>query len=309
MILSASRRTDIPAFFSDWFFNRVKAGYTLVRNPVNPTQVGRISLAPGDVDGIVFWTRNPAPMMDRLDLLQQYSYYFLYTITPYGEELEKNLPSKGHMLGTFTRLSQITGMERVIWRYDPIILTPRFSPAFHYRAFEDMAGKLESHTGTCIISFLDMYNKCKRNLAGIPVRIPGREEMLDIASNLNSIARKYGITVKTCAEEIDFTLVGVEPARCVDDDLLSQISGRTLRLPKDRHQRKHCRCVQSVDIGAYNTCGHHCLYCYANADPQTVAQNIARHDPLSPLLTGHPSPDDKITDRTPRPNPQNPLFK
>ena len=168
MIVSASRRTDIPAFYSRWFFNRLREGYVLVRNPAAPRRISRISLGPEDVDGIVFWTKNPAPMLDKLDLLREYAYYFQFTLTPYGREVESGLPSKNQViLPAFQRLADKVGPERVIWRYDPIFLSRTYTLDHHLRTFEKMARRLAPFTNKCIISFLDYYHDTARKMADL----------------------------------------------------------------------------------------------------------------------------------------------
>jgi hypothetical protein len=297
MIVSASRRTDIPAFYGDWLLDRLSEGYVSVRNPMNPKVVSRIELSSDSIDCIVFWTKNPAALMEKLDRLNHYPYYFLFTITSYGKYLEKNLPLKEKIIDTFIKLSQKIGKEKVVWRYDPILLTGDIDRYYHYRYFAYLAGRLESYTERCIISFLDMYDKCKRNLAGFNITLPNHNEMADIAGNLSVIAGQHNIVVETCAETIDLTGVGVKPGKCIDEDLIARITGKSLAVPRDKHQRKTCRCVESVDIGAYNSCLHHCLYCYANSNREAVMQNAAQHDSRSSLLYGQISAGDKVVER------------
>lgn len=297
MIISVSRRSDIPAFYSDWFLNRLNEDFVLVRNPMNPNLVSRINLDEEFVDCLVFWTKNPAPLLEKLDRLKNYHYYFLFTITSYGRDLEINLPPKEKVVDTFIKLSKKIGKEKVIWRYDPILLTDKIDFNYHYKYFAYLAGKLESYTDRCIISFLDMYNKCKRNLAGFNIRLPDNSEMREIAGNLYTIAGKYNIAVQTCAEAIDLSDSGIQPGKCIDDRLVNEITGKNLEIPKDKYQRKTCCCVESVDIGAYNTCSHLCLYCYANANREAVKQNAARHNSQSPLLFGKLTDRDKIVVR------------
>jgi hypothetical protein len=303
MILSVSRRTDIPAFYSRWFINRLEAGYVLVRNPMNPNLAGKIPLTPDIVDCIVFWTKNPRPLMDRLDRLNDYRYYFLFTITAYGPGLERHLPPKSQVIDAFIELSQKTGKEKVVWRYDPILLSDTIDADFHFRNFAAIARRLHGHTERCIISFLDMYKKCQRNLKGLNIK-PELEsrEMLHLAGELRRLASDQGIDMKTCAEDIDLSAAGIGHGACIDEELLTRVTGCELEVKKDKHQRKTCRCVESVDIGTYNTCPHNCLYCYANSDAGTVKRNAARHDPRSPLLTGWPPTDGsvKIVERTAR---------
>lgn len=284
MIISASRRTDIPAFYSDWFIDRITEGFVRVNNPVNPRQVTRVDLSPEAVDCLVFWTKNPVNLMAKLDKLAAYNYYFLFTLTPYDRDLEPNLPPKEKLIDTFIALAGRIGRHRVIWRYDPIILTDGLDSRFHEECFSGLARRLSPYTEKCIISFLDMYPKCKRRLADFHILMPGPDEMLALAEKLATIARRYDLSLETCAEELDFTPLGIAPAHCIDLDLINRLSGKNLSLPKDKHQRKTCGCAQSVDIGAYDTCRHGCLYCYANAGSPGSARGRDLFDGFSDSL-------------------------
>ena len=160
MIISASRRTDIPNYYSEWFFNRIKEGYVLVRNPMNISQVSKISLSPDVVDGIVFWTKNPLPILDRLEELREYTYYFQFTLTPYGKDVEPNVPSKNDLIiPSFRKLSERIGKERVVWRYDPILFNDKYTMDYHVKYFKTLAAKLHAYTEKCIVSILDFYQK------------------------------------------------------------------------------------------------------------------------------------------------------
>lgn len=286
MIISCSRRTDVPAFYSEWFFKRLQAGFVEVRNPRNPRQIRTVSLLPEDVDGFVFWSRNPAPMLDKLDLLADHPFYFQYTLTPYGRELEPNLPPRSERLDTFRRLSDYIGPHRVIWRYDPILFSQDIGLSYHEHSFTVLARQLAGFTGQCVISFIDLYRHIEKKLTPLAVRALEEHEMRLLGKTLSHIAASFGMTLETCAEQIDLSACGIEHGRCIDDALMSAISGKPLRLPKDKHQRKACGCVASVDIGAYNTCAHGCLYCYANAAPQQIRTNRLSHHFQSPLLVG-----------------------
>ena len=294
MIISASRRTDIPNYFAEWFCNRVKEGFVLVRNPVNPHQISRICLSPDVVDGIVFWTKNPAPLIPMLDRLADYAYYFQFTLNPYGQEVEPFLPSKSEViLPTFQRLADHIGPHRVIWRYDPIFLSERYSPAYHLRCFDALAKRLSPYTKKCTISFLDDYRGIRRRMASLSVRPFPPASQISLARQLAEIAKSYGLEIDTCAEEIELQEFGIEHARCVDDRLFSALLGCPLRSVKDKGQRPACGCVESIDIGAYNSCRSGCLYCYATRGTRPSA----RCDPKAPLLCGVPGPEDKITPR------------
>ena len=267
-----------------------------MRNPFNHQQVSRISLNSDVVDCIVFWTKNPANLVNKLSVLDRmnYHYYFQFTLTPYGRDVEPNLPDKQDMISTFINLSKMIGRDRMAWRYDPVVLTGRLDQKYHYREFEAMVQKLAPYTERCIISFLDFYEKTKRNMAGLNVVRSDMPEMREIAGNFMKIARSHGLRLETCAEEVDLTDIGIENGKCIDDKLISKILGRDMFFKKAQGQRKTCGCISSIDIGAYNSCPHNCLYCYANYSNDLVKANIALHDPNSPFLIGRPQDDDKV---------------
>ncbi len=297
MILSVSRRTDIPAFYSEWFFNRLKEGYVCVRNPMNIHQVSKINLSPDVIDCIVFWSKNPKPMVARLGELRDYMFYFQYTINAYDKEFEVGVPRKEGVINTFKELSEKIGPQRVIWRYDPVLLTNKMDIDYHVRYFEEIAKRLEGYTNTCVISFVDLYKKTQNNLKDTEAREPSRREMLELSMHMYLIGKQYGMTVQTCAEEIALESVGIKHGKCIDNTLIEDLLGVKLVVSKDPNQRKECGCVQSIDIGEYNTCAHGCKYCYANFKETMVLRNRTAHDPKSPLLIGHISADDKIIER------------
>ncbi len=298
MLISASRRTDIPAFYSDWFFNRLQAGFVYVRNPMNPRQVSKVSLTPDAVDGIVFWTKNPSPMLPKLTALKEYAYYFQFTLTPYGTDVEANLPSKNDVLvPTFQRLSDAIGPRHVIWRYDPILTNPRYTAAYHIEYFEKLARRLQGYTDTCIVSFLDFYQSTQSNTKGLHIIDPSEEEKRALLTALSALAKGYGLTMQACAEEMDFSGCNVSPARCVDVALFIELSGIPLSSRKDPTQRPECGCSKSIDIGMYNTCGNRCRYCYANHSNAAVLENMRGHDPASPLLFGQLTSEDVVKER------------
>lgn len=298
MIISASRRTDIPTYYSEWFFNRIREGYVLVRNPMNAHQISRISLDPDVVDGIVFWTKNPIPMLNKLDRLQDYTYYFQFTLNSYGQDVETNVPNKQKtIIPAFKRLSDTIGPERVIWRYDPVFLNDTYTPEYHLRYFEQLAKILHPYTKKCTFSFLDMYRNTEKNVKGLAIHKFPIEQQKEIAKSFAEIAHSYGLQIETCAEGIDLEEYGIQHARCIDDRLLSQLIGCPLQVGKDKNQRLECGCIESIDIGTYNTCRNGCLYCYANFSQKSVQTNAQKHDPNSPLLFGTVGEGDKITER------------
>lgn len=281
MIISASRRTDIPCFYSEWFMNRLKEGYALTQNPMNPSQISKILLHPSLVDCIVFWTKDPLPMLDKLSFLSEkgYPFYFQFTVTPYGREMEPNLRDKTEILHTFQELSRKIGPKRLLWRYDPIILGD-YSLDYHKKNFTKMCCQLEGFTNQCIISFLDLYRKIKGNF-----REATREEMQELSSFFQEYAAQKGISVKTCCESI----TGLPSSACIDKKLIESICGHEIAEKKDPGQRKHCNCIKSYDIGVYHTCKNGCRYCYANSSLQRAEKNYLQHDSVSPLLSGKPN--------------------
>lgn len=298
MIISASRRTDIPSYYSDWFLNRIREGYVCVRNPMNIHQISKVSLDPSVVDGIVFWTKNPIPMMKRLDELKEYTYYFQFTVNPYGQDIEQNLPSKRNVIiPAFQELSKKIGPERIIWRYDPILLTQKHSIDWHMHCFEYMVKALSGYTRKCIISFLDLYKNTQNNTKNLGL-LPLREkEMVEIAQRFSEIAHNNGLVLESCSEAIDLDKYGIQHGHCIDCNLFEELLGCRLDLDKDKNQRMECGCVASIDIGMYNTCKNHCLYCYANYSQNTVEKNFIIHNPDSPLIVGDITPDDVIKER------------
>lgn len=295
MIVSASRRTDIPAFHFEWFLRRLEAGEVLVRNPMNFYQVSRVDLSPEIVDCIVFWTKNPAPMLDKLDRLKDYNFYVQFTINPYDFDLESNLPTKRELLDTFKALSDKIGSDRVIWRYSPVILNARYTEDFHYDMFERFAEELTGYTFQCNLSFIEMYKKITKKMAArgiddIPEEIKNR-----MAIEFYKIARENGIKLKACGN-LDLGETGIEPAKCIDDEIISKITGLKFNLKKDKGQDGQCHCVTSVDIGTYNTCLNGCQYCYANAG-SGMDKKVAAHSLDSPFLCSAETERDKVTNR------------
>ena len=298
MIISASRRTDLPAYYADWLFARIRAGFVCVRNPRNPRRISKIALTPDGVDGIVFWTKNPAPMIDRLAELRQYAYYFQFTVTPYGRDIEKNLPDKIEILRTFQRLSETIGADRVIWRYDPILINPVYTAETHRQRFAEMARMFTGYTRKVIISFLDTdYRNVKRNAQALADQALTSGERARLAADLCRIACDCGMEMSACAQEQDYAASGIAPARCVDAALLETLLGCRLNVKKDPNQRSACGCAQSVDIGMYNTCLNGCRYCYANYNAGEITNNRQKHDPASPLLIGDVGTEDTVTER------------
>ena len=292
MIISASRRTDIPAYYSKWFLNRLKEKYVLVPNPYNTKRLSLVRLSPDIVDCIVFWTKNPSQMMDKLNDIADagYKFYFQFTLTPYGKDIEPNLPPKTTLAETFLKLSGKIGSERVIWRYDPIIIDGNFTAGYHLKQFSKMCGILGGAAKRCIISFIDPYKTGFRSM--------DIHEMEFIAQNFSQTASRYGLKLFTCAEKIDLSRFGIAHSSCIDKKLIEQITGYRINAKKDAGQRSFCGCIESIDVGVYNTCACGCKYCYAVSDKKALLRNIKGHRPDSPILSGVPAGNELITDRT-----------
>ncbi len=272
MIISASRRTDIPAFFGDWLFERLEAGHCDVKNPFNG-KIQRVSLQQEDVDAIVFWSKNPRPLMARLDELDSYNipYYFQYTLNDYPTPLEPNLPQFEERIETFRELSARLGALRVVWRYDPIVISNLTPPEFHIERFSCIAMRLQEYTDSVFISLLDSYRAATKRLTalsglGISVEVDWRDDtsLETLVRGLVRIARGTGMRIFSCAENPRWQGWGTEKGRCVDSDRVNRIAGLKLEYSKDRGQRTCCGCTKSRDIGTTGTCGHGCAYCYAN---------------------------------------------
>lgn len=293
MIISASRRTDIPAFYHRWFMNRIREGFLLTRNPYNSNQIKRVSLLPDDVDAIVFWTRNPALMIDCLSELDDlnYKYYFQYTITGYPKILEKHVPNPHKSISTFVKLSELIGKERVIWRYDPILLSNKTPIEEHKRLFAKIANSLAGYTKKVVISFADIYQKTEMNLNSVIDLtycdiLSRTTELNDLLTYISNVANSCGMEISSCAEGVDLNRYGIVKGKCIDDNLIKQLFDLSVSNSKDLGQREECGCIKSIDIGQYNTCLHGCTYCYATYSENLVKKNKLKHDPTSPFLLG-----------------------
>ncbi|MCD8082596.1 MAG: DUF1848 domain-containing protein [Clostridiales bacterium] len=292
MILQTGLRTDIPAFYSRWFANRLQAGFVCVRNPYNPVSVTRYALSPDVVDLIGFCTKNPAPMFPYMNLLAPYGQYWFVTITPYGKDIEPNVPAKETVMDHFRKLSDMVGVTSVDWRYDPILISDVYPVERHISDFEKTAAYLSGYTKTCVISFIDIYKKVERNF---PQARPVRPaERMEIGKAFVEIGRRYSMTIKACAEGDDLAPYGVDCSGCMTMETFESALHGRLDAPKRKSARSECACYLGNDIGAYDTCGHLCRYCYANANAAAVRQNMKLHNPKSPFLIGEAHPDDQI---------------
>lgn len=290
MILFASGRTDIPAFYSKWFANRVRAGFVDVRNPYYPQKVTRYRLDPKVVDCIVFCTKNPSPIIPYLDDFKRFGIYFFVTITPYEKDVEPNVPEKSKVIEAFAELSRKIGKERLCWRYDPVLVDSEYSVAFHIREFKKMCSALAPFTSRCIISFVDLYAKTKKNFPELKEVSENDQKFL--AGSFARIADGYGIEIESCAEKLDMSVYGVKAGECVSKNLIERVTNSRLWCKEKQNLRKHCSCLPMRDIAYYNCCPHLCRYCYANYDENLVRKNFAQHNPESSFLIGEAKKDD-----------------
>ena len=302
MILSASRRTDIPCYYTEWFINRLKAGYVLVRNPMNNAQLSRVQLTPDVVDCIVFWTKDAKNILPHLRTIDEmgYKYYFQFTITPYGRDVEPNLRNKQAIEGTLIELSKSIGKEGIVWRYDPIILNEFYTVDYHKTQFELMCRKLSPYTESVVISFVDNYAKLKTQL----IRDITEAEITELAEFIGETAKTYGIIPKACCEGLMLEQYGIEKSSCIDKELIERIIGCNLDIMPDKNQRNGYGCVESIDVGAYNTCLNGCVYCYANNSVETTLKRHDSHDTQSEMLIGTVKDQEKIIHRKVKSNRQ-----
>ena len=294
MIIQTGMRTGIPAFYSKWFINRIKEGYVLVRNPYNPKQVTKYSLLPDVVDLISFCTKNPEPMLKYMDNLKPYGQYWFVTITPYGKDIEPNVPDKKKVMESFKKLSEIVGTNSIGWRYDPIFIDSAHTVPWHISRFEEMAANLSGYTKTCVISFIDIYKKVERNFP--EAKAVDHKDRITMGKAFIEIAEKHDMTIKPCAEGNDLEIYGADCSGCMTVETYEKALNCHLDVPKKgKNQRNgECACLLGSDIGAYDTCAHLCRYCYANSNVALVRDNIKKHNPESPFLIGGSLPGDVI---------------
>jgi len=299
MIISASRRTDIPAFYSAWFINRVRTGWCQVPNPLNYNQLSYVSLKAKDVSAIVFWSKNPRPMLKYLDELDQQGlrYYFQFTINDYPRILEPKVPPVEERLNTFRELSSRLQPIRVVWRYDPIIISNLTPASLHLEKFSHIAQSLRGYTRRVMVSLVDYYQKTNRRLSVLESRGVKFEKETqhsaatsELLAKIAVIAKQNDLEIFTCAEQFDFSAVGIPPGQCIDGELIKRIWSIEVDMDKDPTQRAACLCVVSKDIGVNDTCLHGCPYCYATRNLRLAKRRALQHDPTSPVLWGRSRP-------------------
>lgn len=293
MIINTGGRTDTVQYYSKWLLNRFREGFVYSRNPFYPNKVTRYELTPDKVDCVVFCSKNYEPILEDLkEITDKFNTYFHYTITAYGKDIEPNVPDIDKSIETLLKLESITGKNRIAWRYDPVLLTGKYTIDYHLKTFESISKELSGHIDRCIFSFVEMYKKLSVNMPEL--KAISENDKLTIARGLGEIAQKYNIHIQTCATNGDYERFRIHPSGCMTLDILGKANGVKFKKLKHKGMRKNCNCIETRDIGWYNTCPNGCKYCYANATPQKALENFKLHNPNSPILLGEINATDII---------------
>ncbi len=290
MVLNVSGRTDIVAFYMDWFINRIKAGYFIVRNPFYPKLLHRIDWE--DVDMVVFCTKNPKNLLNNIDKIDK-PFIVQVTLTPYLEDIEVNTPQKSDVIDAIKCLAEIIGANRVMVRYDPIIKNSKYTIDYHIDFFKRLTEELDGYTKTIIVSFVDLYKNVLNNISSLKLEEFTEDDYERIGVNFSKCAGLHGMSVQTCSEERTLFEYGFIKEDCVSEGLVEAVSGKVIK-KKWNARGKKCGCVMMHDVGDYNSCKHLCKYCYANYDEKKVFENTLKHDKNSPILIGKINGDEEI---------------
>lgn len=295
MIVNVGGRTDIVNYYSEWLINRIKEGFAYSRNPLFPNNISKISLNPKDVDCLMFCSKNYKSMLKYMkEINEKYRIICHYTITAYDKDVEPYVPSIDESIKTLIELSKIVGKEKVLWRYDPILLTEKYTVEKHLKTFEYMAKQIAPYVQRAIFSFVEMYKKLDYNM---PEIIPFTEEdKSKILEGIGKISKKYNLYIQTCGSDENYEQYGIHLSGCTTPEILEQANNVKYKNIKAKPMRKGCHCIPSRDIGAYDTCLNGCKYCYANKRPELAKENLKFHDKNSPLLLGNIKETDKITE-------------
>lgn len=295
MILNVSGRTDIVAFYTDWFMKRYHEGFVDVRNPFNPKLVSRIDFS--DVDAILFCTKNPIPILNKINEINK-PIIFHVTLTPYKKDIEPNVPPKGEIVEAVKKLSKIIGKDNLVIRYDPVFISAKYTLDYHIKAFENLCSLLDGYVSKILISFLDDYKNVRKNEKVLNFKELEESDYKVIGESFSTSALKHHMIVHTCFEDRDLTEYGFSKDECLSHELAYKLTGKVYKKEWKARKEGKCHCVQMVDIGVYNSCKHFCKYCYANYDEKQVQDNFINHDPNSSLLVGKLNENDIIKKRT-----------
>lgn len=285
MIINTGSRTDTVQYYTEWLMKRFEEGFVYSRNPMFPNKVIRYELNPKVVDCIVFCSKNYEPILPYIKTItDKFNTYFYYTITAYGKDVEPNVPDIDESIETLIKLSSLVGRQRIAWRYDPILLTEKYTKNRHYKTFNYIAQKLSPHIDRCIFSFVEMYKKLKANMPEIILLT--EKDKIEIAKNIGAISKKYNMKIQTCATKEEYEQYGILTSGCMTAEILGNANNIKYKKLKHTGNRKNCNCIENRNIGDYDTCPNGCKYCYANQNPEIALANYKKHNPNSPLILG-----------------------
>ncbi len=293
MIINTGSRTDTVQYYTKWLLKRFEEGFVYSRNPMYPNIVNYYKLSPDVVDCVIFCSKNYEPILPYIaQITQKFNTYFFYTITAYRFDIEPNVPEIEKSVETLKKLSTIVGKRRIAWRYDPILLTDRYTKEIHYHTFDYLSNELSPYIDRCIFSFVDMYKKLKNNMEEIILLEDSDKD--EIAKNLGAISQKRKMIIQTCAEDKNYQNYGILASGCITKEILEKANDIKFKKIKPSKSRKNCKCIENRNIGDYNTCPNGCRYCYANQNPKIALINYKKHNENSPLILGELSKSDKI---------------
>ena len=293
MIINTGSRTDTVQYYTEWLLKRFEEGFVYSRNPLFPDKVTKYELNPDVVDCIIFCSKNYEPILPYIKgITEKFNTYFHYTITAYDKDIEPNVPDIEKSIETLIKLSELVGQQRIAWRYDPILLTEKYTKILHYKTFNHIAEKISPYIDRCIFSFVEMYKKLETNMPEIILLTP--KDKTEIARNIGAIAKKHNMIIQTCATDENYEQYGILTSGCLTADILGRANNVKFKKLKHSGNRKNCNCMESRNIGDYDTCPNGCKYCYANQNPQIAKLNYEKHNPNSPLILGDLQETDEI---------------
>ena len=296
MILMIDGRTDIIQYYSKWLENRFDEGFLYTRNPAYPLKVQKIILDKEHIDAIMFTSKNFAPGIELIKRLnKEYPCLYHYTITGYDKDIEPAVPYLNESLNTIRDLSNIVGKDKVFWRYDPVLITKKYSLNWHKINFNSISSCLSGYVNRCIYSYVNLYEKVKRHMPELEDWTD--ENKIEIAKHLGSIAHNNNVPIQTCNCNLDLTKYGVGKSGCITKEIINNVLDLNVKDLKPNGSLGCGFCYPVVNIGEYNTCLNKCKYCYASSDFEACEKNFTKHNPNSPYLIGEGTINDEIVER------------
>ncbi len=293
MIINTGSRTDTVQYYTPWLLKCFEQGFVYSRNPMFPNKITKYELNPEVLDCIIFCSKNYEPILPYIKTItNKFNTYFHYTITAYGKDIEPNVPDIDKSIETLIQLSEIVGKQRIAWRYDPILLTKKYTKEIHYKTFDYMAKNLSPYIDRCIFSFVEMYQKLKTNMPEIILL--NNQDKDELAKNIGNIAQKYNIIIQTCATSNNYEQYGILKSGCLTAEILGKANNIKFKQIKHSGNRHDCNCLECRNIGDYDTCPNGCKYCYANQNPTIAKLNYEKHNPNSQLILGDINENDEI---------------